>query len=60
MCVRLDSPSGVEAAVKAGIKTIGIATTQKPEDLKNKGACLVVNDFTSLSIDKLWALVDQD
>lgn len=41
-----DSPSGLRAAVAAGILTIGIASTHPPEKLYELGAKLVVADFT--------------
>ncbi|PZV06461.1 MAG: hypothetical protein DCF22_23805 [Leptolyngbya sp.] len=40
-----DSPSGIQSAVGAGILTIGIASTQLPEELYAVGATLVVADF---------------
>lgn len=40
-----DSPSGVRAAVAAGIFTIGIASNQPPEVLYDAGAQLVLDDF---------------
>ncbi|MBF2090807.1 MAG: HAD-IA family hydrolase [Synechococcales cyanobacterium K44_A2020_017] len=41
-----DSPSGVQAAVAAGIPTVGIASSQPPEILYQAGATLVVSDFS--------------
>jgi len=49
-----DSPSGIRAAVGAGIPTIGIASTQTPEDLYELLAILVIPDFTD---SQLWALL---
>ena len=49
-----DSPSGVQAAVAAGISTVGIASTQDPQVLYEPGAMLVVPDFTD---PQLWDLL---
>ncbi|BCL35063.1 HAD family hydrolase [Nostoc sp. MS1] len=50
-----DSPSGIRAAVGAGIQTIGIASTHEPEVLQKVGAFMVVPDFTDLH---LWTLLN--
>lgn len=52
-----DSPSGIASSVAAGIPTIGIASTQEPEDLEEHGVELVVHDFTD---PKLTALIEDD
>ena len=49
-----DSAAGVQSASSAGILTIGMATTQKPEDLKKSGAALVIRDFTD---EALWTVL---
>ena len=49
-----DSLAGVQSASSAGILTVGIATTQKPEDLKKSGAALVIRDFTD---EALWTVL---
>lgn len=49
-----DSLAGVQSAAGAGILTVGIATTQKPEDLKKAGAALVIRDFTD---EALWEVL---
>lgn len=41
-----DSPSGVRAAVAAGIITIGITTTRSPADLQAAGARATRDDFS--------------
>jgi HAD superfamily hydrolase (TIGR01509 family) len=51
-----DSPSGIRAAVGAGIFTIGVASTHPPESLVEAGATMVIKDFTS---DNLWQFIDQ-
>jgi len=45
-----DSPSGVRAAVAAGIATVGLLTTQSEEVLREAGACCVAQDFRDASI----------
>jgi HAD superfamily hydrolase (TIGR01509 family) len=41
-----DSVSGIASAVGAGIRTVGIASTQDPERLREAGAFVVAKDFT--------------
>ena len=50
-----DSPSGIASSIAAGIPTVGIASTQDPEDLEELGVELVVRDFTN---PKLSALIE--
>ena len=50
-----DSPSGIHAAVGAGIYTIGVASTHEPKDLLEAGAAIVIPDFTE---HQLWLLLD--
>lgn len=40
-----DSPSGLRAAIAAGITTVGVATTHDPKSLYELGARLVITDF---------------
>lgn len=49
-----DSPSGISAAIGAGIPTVGIASTQEPKILYNLGAKLVIPDFTAA---QLWTML---
>ncbi|MBH3414421.1 HAD family hydrolase [Pseudomonas putida] len=49
-----DSLPGVTAASRAGIFTVGVATTQTPERLLAAGARLVVEDFNDPA---LWELI---
>lgn len=46
-----DSPGGVRSAIAAGIRVVGIGTTQRPEVLLGEGAELVVDDFADA---RLW------
>ena len=41
-----DSISGISSAVGAGVPTVGIASTQNPERLRQAGAFMVAKDFT--------------
>ncbi|MBW4683990.1 MAG: HAD-IA family hydrolase [Komarekiella atlantica HA4396-MV6] len=50
-----DSPSGIRAAVGAGIRTIGIASTHDPQVLQEVGAFMAIPDFTDL---QLWTLLN--
>jgi beta-phosphoglucomutase len=50
-----DSPSGIRAAVAAGIPTIGIASTHNPQLLQEIGAFMVIPDFTDL---QLWTFLN--
>ena len=49
------SPSGMRSAVDAGIRTIGITSTQTPETLKNLGAFMTIYDFTD---SELWTFLN--
>lgn len=46
-----DSPSGIQAAVGAGIYTIGVASTYEPHVLLQVGASMVIPDFKA---HQLW------
>ncbi|ALF54578.1 hydrolase [Nostoc piscinale CENA21] len=50
-----DSPSGIRAAVAAGIPTIGIASTHDPQNLQTVGAFMAIPDFTDL---QLWTFLN--
>src|SRR3712207_419303 len=41
-----DSTSGIASSVAAGIPTVGIASTQRPQTLEEAGAFMVAKDFT--------------
>ncbi|MEM8807075.1 MAG: HAD family phosphatase [Cyanobacteria bacterium P01_G01_bin.38] len=48
-----DSPSGIKAAIAAGITTIGVATSYTPEELYDLGATLAIQDFTDTRLREL-------
>lgn len=50
-----DSPSGIRAAVAAGISTVGITSTHDPNVLQEVGAFMAIPDFTDL---RLWTLLN--
>ena len=50
-----DSLSGVEAAVKAGMKVIGITTTHNENELSDTD--FVINDFSELNISTLYNIL---
>ena len=47
----------MEHSVAVGIPTVGIASTQEPEELEDHGVEVVVRDFTN---PKLSALIEDD
>lgn len=49
-----DALSGIEAGKAAGAKVIGLATTHKANELAHTD--LVINDFTSLTVERLKEL----
>jgi len=51
-----DSSSGLTAAVRAGLPSVGITTTLKAAELKALGAVLTVPDYADLSLADLAAL----
>ncbi|HEV2094092.1 MAG TPA: HAD family hydrolase, partial [Rubrobacter sp.] len=48
-----DSVSGIASAVGAGIPTVGIASTQRPEKLREAGVFMVAKDFTGPNLRAL-------
>ncbi len=48
-----DSTSGIASSVAAGIPTVGIASTQRPDTLEEAGAFMVGKDFTDPELRKL-------
>ncbi|BAS27884.1 HAD family hydrolase [Limnochorda pilosa] len=48
-----DSPAGVEAASRAGARCVAVTTSDRAETLRDRGAHLVVDDFTHLDVDGL-------
>ncbi|MEO0458566.1 MAG: HAD family phosphatase [Cyanobacteria bacterium P01_A01_bin.114] len=48
-----DSPSGIRAAIAAGITTVGVATTYTSDELYNLGVTLAIQDFTDERLEAL-------
>ena len=53
-----DAEAGIEAAKRAGIKVVALATTFSRDFLEKTAADALVDDFTQLSVDMLRALVE--
>lgn len=53
-----DAEAGIEAAKRAGIKVVALATTFTREFLENTDADLIINDFRDITIDDLRNLVE--
>lgn len=45
-----DSASGISSSIGAGVPTVGIASTQEPDQLRKAGVFTVVEDFTDLDL----------
>lgn len=50
-----DSASGIASAVGAGVRTVGVTTTQTADKLLAAGAATIVDDFTA---SEVWKLLD--
>jgi beta-phosphoglucomutase len=48
-----DSVSGVQAAVRAGIRVVGVTTSHSPEELHRAGTFLNISDFSDPSLPAL-------
>jgi beta-phosphoglucomutase len=55
-----DSPSGVEAALRAGCFCVALTTTHSRERLAELGPQLIINDFTELDLTTLDSLQVKD
>lgn len=53
-----DSSEGIESALGAGLKVIGVATSRSKEDLIRYGASLAIKDFTEIDLSKVKTLVE--
>ena len=51
-----DSLAGVEAARNAGMKVVGLATTNPPEKLRRTD--MIIKDFSEMSVERTFALVN--
>lgn len=51
-----DAPVGIEAAIRANMKTIALTTTHKKEELKD--ADLIIKDLSHISVKDILKLLD--
>jgi len=57
-CVVLeDSLVGVTSAYRAGLKVIGITSTQPEQALKNVGASICIEDYTGFTFEDVAKLL---
>lgn len=49
-----DSASGVQAAVAANIKCIGVLTSAKKETLEQHGTWRTIKNFEEVNLDEIW------
>lgn len=49
-----DSPKGIEAAARAGMKAIGITSYHTPDELKNENVLFTIGDYTHPLVDELF------
>jgi beta-phosphoglucomutase len=49
-----DSPKGIEAAARAGMKAVGVTSYHTPDELKNTNLLFTIDDYTSLSLNQLF------
>lgn len=55
-----DAVSGIQAAVGAGLRCVGVASHERPENLTAAGAVHVMRDFESVSVDDLECILLRD
>jgi HAD superfamily hydrolase (TIGR01509 family) len=54
-----DAPRGVEAAISAGLRCVGVAVSSKAEALRQAGAEHVILDFVGLSVGSLEQILGE-
>lgn len=54
-----DSPPGIQAAAKAGMKTLGITNTVKESELREAGAEVVTHSLADWSVDSVKLVFDR-
>jgi beta-phosphoglucomutase len=52
-----DSLAGIQAAINAGIKVIGLTTTTPPENMQNTN--LVIKDLTEINMTRITELMQE-
>jgi beta-phosphoglucomutase len=53
-----DSLAGIQSAINAGMKVIGVATTNPPKKMQNTN--LVIKDFTEISMTRIIELMQEN
>ena len=53
-----DAEAGIEAAKRAGMKVVALATTFDRAFLENTDADLIINDFRDITVEQLRELVE--
>ena len=53
-----DADAGIEAAKRAGIKVVALATTFSREFLATTDADVIVDDFTQVNVEMLRRIVE--
>jgi beta-phosphoglucomutase-like phosphatase (HAD superfamily) len=51
-----DSKAGVQAALAAGLRVIGISSSHTEEELLEEGVTMVIKDFTNLNLNEILNL----
>lgn len=49
-----DSPKGIEAAHRAGMKAVGITSYHTAAELQNNNVLCIVNDYSDPALDVIW------
>ncbi|GAB4031808.1 HAD family hydrolase [Spirosoma gilvum] len=52
-----DAFAGIEAGLRAGMKVIALATTHTRAELADKGAALIIDNFTQLTVAQVQELI---
>jgi len=51
-----DSKAGVQSALGAGLRVVGISSSHTPKELLEEGVAMVIKDFTNLNLNEILAL----
>ncbi|WP_080057488.1 HAD family hydrolase [Spirosoma aerolatum] len=52
-----DAFAGIEAGLRAGMSVIALATTHTRSELADKGASLIIDDFSQLTLEQVQTLI---
>ena len=53
-----DAFAGIEAGLRAGMHVVALATTHTHEELADTGAALIIDNFTTLTVDQVRQLIN--